>query len=265
LLTLRKSDRIASLIDQVGTESAHQCASGWVEAPQARVRALGFEVLGYVALDDERAQAELLARARAASSDRAVTVREAAVHAVGQSAAEAGRDWLLRMAGDGHPWVREAVVSSLPLSVYEPAPDDAVVQALLVAMEDEDVSVRNWATFSLGTLLDVDSPEIREALRRALAQIDADTVEDYPGMEAVVGLARRGDAAALPTLHQRLAEEGVTLMTFTAAAALADVSLLPALLAHRTPDNEPGDPWVVALEEAITACTAGIDAGEHGR
>ena len=259
LLRVRVRDRAAALVGEIGAEAALQCAAAWVEAPQARVRALGFEVLGDVALNDERAQVELVARAEAAASDPAVTVREAAVHAIGQSAAKAGRDWLLQMAGDRHPWVRLAVVSCLPLAAYEPAADDPVVQALLAATNDDDIRIRNWAAFSLGTQLEADSPEIREALRRLLGQLDQDTVKDYPGKEALVGLARRGDPAALPVVHSCLTGVGVTRMAFEAATALADESLLPVLLAYRAPDNELDDPWVISLEEAINACSGHVE------
>jgi HEAT repeat protein len=50
---------------------------------------------------------------------------------------------------------------------------------------DEDEEVRDWATFGLGVLGDIDTVEIREALAARLSDANDDARE-----EAVVGLAK---------------------------------------------------------------------------
>jgi hypothetical protein len=60
------------------------------------------------------------------------------------------------------------------------------VAILIELTTDVDDSIRDWATFAIGTQCDVDGPEIREALGRRL--VDAD--EEVRG-EAMVGLATR--------------------------------------------------------------------------
>ena len=89
------------------------------------------------------------------------------------------------------------------------------ISTLMELMEDEDAEVRNWATFGLalagaeygpparlGTL---DSAGIRDALRRRLTDSSREVRS-----EAVRGLARRKDPAALQFLLERMSSEECT-------------------------------------------------------
>lgn len=71
---------------------------------------------------------------------------------------------------------------------------------LLELSQDEDVEVRDWATFALGTLCGQDSPAIRGALLRRLEDPDRETRR-----EAMRGLALRREARLVPYLRARLA------------------------------------------------------------
>jgi HEAT repeat protein len=66
-------------------------------------------------------------------------------------------------------------------------------------MDDVDDEVRDWATFELGTQCDVDTPEIRAALRKRLS----DGYEEARN-EAIWGVARRNDGQGLGLLLARL-------------------------------------------------------------
>jgi HEAT repeat protein len=66
-------------------------------------------------------------------------------------------------------------------------------------MDDVDDEVREWATFELGTQCDVDTPEIRAALRKRLS----DGYEEARN-EAIWGVARRNDEQGLGLLLARL-------------------------------------------------------------
>ena len=59
------------------------------------------------------------------------------------------------------------------------------IQTLLDLSTDLDTDVRDWATFGLGSLIDVDTPAICAALLARLRDEDGDTRG-----EAMVGLAR---------------------------------------------------------------------------
>jgi HEAT repeat protein len=64
--------------------------------------------------------------------------------------------------------------------------DDQTVQTLIELSEDEQIIVRDWATTGLAGI-DLDMPEIREALVRRL-----DDPDEITAREAREGLARRG-------------------------------------------------------------------------
>ena len=89
--------------------------------------------------------------------------------------------------------------------------DSANPRAIATVIElsaDEDRKVRNWATFGLGTLFDIDdsgslieidTPEIREALMARVNETD-----DEVRGEAIAGLARRGDSRVIDLLSREI-------------------------------------------------------------
>jgi len=76
------------------------------------------------------------------------------------------------------------------------------IATLLELMNDNTDLVRRWATFSLGTLCESDTPEIRSALRIRLT----DAVEDVRD-EALWGLAKRRDRNALKAVLNRISSD----------------------------------------------------------
>lgn len=66
--------------------------------------------------------------------------------------------------------------------------DELAIATLIALAADSDGDVRDWSLFSLGSLIETDTPEIREALFRGIGDSD----EVVRG-EALVGLARRKD------------------------------------------------------------------------
>ena len=79
----------------------------------------------------------------------------------------------------------------------------AGVATLMLLMGDVDDDVRDWATFGLGEMAEVDTEAVREALRARLA----DPVVAVR-LEAIWGLARRRDAEGVALLRERLAGDG---------------------------------------------------------
>jgi HEAT repeat protein len=146
-----------------------------------------------------------------------------------------------------HPdWeVRYGVVHGLSFQT-----DERAIAALVKLSADVHPQVRNWATFGLGSLLEVDTPTIREALYQRLLgeEIEVDETAEIYG-EALVGLARRKDERILPQLIQELTSNRVSVLAIEAAEAFADSRLYPALLQLQTWWETESE-----LEGALLAC-----------
>ena len=124
--------------------------------------------------------------------------------------------------------------------------DVQAIEALIELTRDPEAHVREWATFALGTQVEVDTPDLRDALMERVADNDDDT-----RCEALVGLARRGDRRVLPALQSSLSSDSVCSMEVEAAALIGDPLLLKELVALR----EWWDVDKALLDEAIRACS----------
>ena len=108
--------------------------------------------------------------------------------------------------------------------------ENAVAIGMLIRLsEDPDEAVRDWATFSLGSQGDADTPEIRQALYRRLEDGDFDTRS-----EAMIALAERNDQRVVPFIAAALASELVGMLAVEAAGVIGSPDLLPALLELRS-------------------------------
>ena len=133
--------------------------------------------------------------------------------------------------------------------------DKRAIAALIKLSGDDHPQVRNWATFGLGSLLEVDTPEIREALyQRFLLEDPTDEETAEIQGEALVGLASRQDERILPKLMEQLMSENLSVLEIEAAEKLANPQLLPALLQVKT-WCEPTGYFAETLAAAIAACT----------
>jgi HEAT repeat protein len=121
--------------------------------------------------------------------DAESAVLESVVHALGQQQDARTIDALARLAAHDAPNVRWAVATALEDLIA----DERAERVLLALMRDGDTSVRDRATFAVGSLSDHDSPRIRAALAERLRDDDRCVAN-----EAALGLARRRDARAIP-------------------------------------------------------------------
>jgi HEAT repeat protein len=113
--------------------------------------------------------------------------------------------------------------------------DERAVRTLIRLSADEDADVRDWATFGLGTQIQLDTPAIRDALVARLEDSHEDARE-----EAMYGLAMRLDPRAIPVLLELLEDHEGPLLD-SALLVLAD-HLGPRLLsaiARRWPAGVP--------------------------
>jgi hypothetical protein len=144
-----------------------------------------------------------------------------------------------------HPLLQQLAAADWPADPSRAA--DAVSQ-LIGFMVDPDVANRDWAVFLLAQS-PADGPEVRDALVRAAA----DSSLLVRG-EAVLGLARRDRALALPHVQAALTLDAVSAALFEAAGLCAHPALIPDLEEWARPSaNRLAD---MAATEALMACRA---------
>jgi HEAT repeat protein len=125
----------------------------------------------------------------------------------------------------------------------------AAIQTLIELSRDSDRETRDWATFGLGTFIDADSPEIRDALADRLDDDCEETVN-----EAMVGLARRRDPRALEPLIEALSVDEPEPIHIEAAMAMGNPKLLPALQAIKRRLVDHFSSEAEYLDKAIASC-----------
>lgn len=145
-------------------------------------------------------------------------------------------------------FLKAVIAEEAPLSGSDLA--DANMQRLIALTRDDDLSNRDWATMLLASA-EADTPEIRKALLSA-----ANDTNDIVRAEALVGIAQRDRALALPLTLLALSGEQVSMPVFEAAALIADPTLADAL----RPWTEPSDDeWLDDLaRKALAACETGF-------
>lgn len=113
-----------------------------------------------------------------------------------------------------------------------------------------DSDVRDWATFSLGTQIDAQTPAIQDALRARLHDADTGTC-----LEALAGLARRCDPGVIAALQVLLADTEVEALPLEAALTRADPAFHRALtaLADAWERDEAPMHVIATLAEAMEA------------
>lgn len=145
---------------------------------------------------------------------------------------------LAELHGHADADVRFGVVAGLS-GLDEPQ----AIAALIVLSADSDGDVRNWATFAIGSLSNMDGASVRDALAARLG----DPYEEVRG-EAMVGLARRGDGRVHEVITKGLGNSP-SVFAVRAAEALGDSVHVPALEALRgSPDEELATAVAAALE-----------------
>lgn len=223
----------------------HLCAS---ECPQERT--LGASILGQLGIPARSFPAEsvkaLLATMEVETDEG---VLDAVCIALGHIHDPATVPSLARFKA--HPSAKVRYAVAFALAGFE---DRMAIQTLIELSRDENELVRDWATFGLGTQIDVDTPEVRAAL---LARVSDE--DEVTRGEALVGLARRKDQRVVEPLIEELERhhgDEYGGYAVDAADELADERLLPVLTQLR----QSAGTDAMRLDEAICRC-----AGESPR
>jgi HEAT repeat protein len=169
----------------LGTREVFERGVQFCRGAEPADRIAGAEVIGQLSAYAD----EGLLILKSMLDDPESTVLEAVVHALAQKQDARTIESLSRLAVHDASNVRWAVATALEDLIG----DERAEKLMLALMRDGDTSVRDRATFAVGSLSDHDSPRIRAALAERLRDDDACVAN-----EAALGLARRRDARAIP-------------------------------------------------------------------
>ena len=124
------------------------------------------------------------------------------------------------------------------------------VRALIELTKDADETVRDWATYGLGRVGNVNSPAIRAALWERV-----DDSDPIVRAEALAGLAKRKAKGIVEALTTELRMDDVYDLVIETVGDLTNPQLLPSLtdLRGRYVDNTQFS--LEQLDDAIKRCT----------
>jgi len=235
-----------------GTRAVFDMAAQLCASEDSRSRSVGLDVLAQLGYEEGRPfLARSLPIALRLARDSETTVRRSALSALGHLGDPEALSELLDHIADSDPGIRLAVAQAIPSVLGDP-PQNAGIAALITLSGDAASDVRDWATFGLGSLLDVDGEQVRRALRRRLDDREGDTAG-----EALVGLARRRDPKIVAKVRTLLDGDDVGNLVVEAAGELADRSFVSSLVRLKESGWAEGDPRGWLLDEALTACREG--------
>jgi hypothetical protein len=208
-------------------------------------RATGACILAQLGWGDRTFLDESVAILVALLYDRDPYVISRAAIGLGHRAAKSAIPELLRLIDHVDPQVRNGV--TFGLLGHE---DDSAIGGLIRLAVDDDRDVKKWAVFGLGSQIEADSLEIREALRRALDDPD----NEIRG-EALLGLALRGDCSVVERLLDEWSGDYISVLSLEAAEECRDARLYDSLKKFAE-DLQPNDDpyYVTRLTSAIEAC-----------
>lgn len=140
--------------------------------------------------------------------------------------------------------VREGVTSAL--SGLE---SKMAIETLISLCEDKRSYIRDWATFGIGNLLDIDNDNIRKCLWKRVNDKHQDTK-----LEAILGLAKRKDKAIKTFIVRELLDGEFGTLLFEAIEELNDKSLVPILeeQLQKSEKNKNINPeWIKDLRDCL--------------
>jgi HEAT repeat protein len=219
-------------------------------------RVTGSDILAQLGWEDRSFLDESVAALIRLLEDADENVVTASAVALGHRRDPSAIPQLLRLADHPNADIRLGVVHGLMRHSHPDA-----IRAMIRLSADSDHDVRNWATFGLGSQIEDDTPEIREALRVNLADPDY----EIRG-EAIVGLAERKDPQVPDILIREWeSSETVSRLSIDAARVTASARLIEHLERFRTELTLEDDAsFKSALDDALKACGRQAGAGPTG-
>ena len=239
------ADASLALVQYRGGREELEIGLAYARSDDPKDRAVGADVLGQLGWSDCEFLDETVGQLIEMLADSDAYVVYCAAVGLGHRADERAIPHLVRVADHPDPKARYGVAVGLC------GHDNLVAIACLIKLaSDPDRDVRSWAVFGLGTLIDTDTNDLREALFRATTDTDLEVRG-----EALVGLARRHDPRTKDALLLEWQGDDIGILSLEAVQELHDSSLLPILTEIHEGLAYGGDDYFEqAMLDAMDAC-----------
>lgn len=151
---------------------------------------------------------------------------------------------LIQLKNHNNVDVRQGLVSAL-LGIE----DKKAINTLIELTKDNVSSIRNWATFGIGSQVEISNQKIKTALWNRVNDKHQETK-----LEAIVGLSNRGEKEVKKIILRELKEGEYGTLLFDAIETLNDKEFLPQLEKNyesaKNDDSIPNN-WIKDLKECI--------------
>lgn len=128
------------------------------------------------------------------------------------------------------------------------------IETLIELSEDNFSSIRNWATFGIGTLCEQNNDRIIKALWNRIKDKHQETK-----LEAIVGLANRNQVAIKEQIIEELKSGEYGTLLFDAIETLKDKDFIPYLENNlKSAKNDRGikEEWIADLKQCLNKLSA---------
>lgn len=249
-LTAADDDTMWDLIDVLryrGGENEFRLASRLTESAKPEERCLGASILALLGWSEPTYVAESVDILMPMLGDGDSSVVCSVVYALGHRKDERAIIPLSKLVDRPEADIRQGVARSL--GGFD---DDTAINILIQLTSDTDDDVRDWATFGLGSLTEIDTPEIREAL---VARTKEENREIRG--EALVGLAIRNDQRTIDLVREELKLDFAGGWVLEAAELVGDSSLVPLIsLLRENWGTENEKRFGNELNQALEVCAS---------
>ncbi len=233
--------QIVPVLQFRGNLEVFEAAQQLCQSEISKERKLGVDILGQLGIPKRTFPDESLSiLLKLLDTEKDSDVLSSIGIALGHIGDKRAIEPLIKLKNHSTVEVRYGVV--LGISGHEEAES---INTLIELTSDEDENVRNWATFGLGSQINTDTSEIREALFQRLGD------ENYEIRgEALVGLSRRQDQRVVEPLIKELSSDCVGILAVEAAKEIGDLRLTLVL-------RQLQEWWNIdksLLVEAINSC-----------
>ena len=243
-------DESLVLIHYRGTTEEFNLGLQYCHSKDPLDRATGADILGQLGWTDNVFLDDSVKVLIPMLKDSDSNVASCAATALGHRSDPRAIPYLIDISKHEDPQVRNSVVFGL---LGHDAPE--AISVLVLLSSDSNSDVRNWAMFGLGSQIDIDTPEIKQALFSGLSDSDDETRG-----EAILGLAVRGDCRIVDLILKEWEGQTISKLSLEAAEVSGDPRLYSCLVNFLENIDLDEDPeFREQLEQAITACKLNIE------